>query len=174
VAVTDGDPSTVANTIRLKIRAVNPEIPVLGVRTLAEHVKTVTYAQEVTACLVGGLGVLGLVLASVGVFGLTSYVVSGRTREIAIRMAVGATPSVILRMIAMWTVLLVGVSTAVGLCAAALLTWTIRSFLFGVSPTEAGIFLAIGCLVLGLGLMASLAAGWRATTVDPTSVLRHE
>jgi len=174
VAATDGDPGAVANTIRQKIRAVNPEIPVLGVRTLAEHMKTVTDPQEVTACLVGGLGVLGLVMASVGVFGLTSYVVSGRTREIAIRVAVGATPSVILRMIAMWAVLLIGLSTAVGLCAAALLTWTIRSFLFGVSPIEGGIFLAIGCLVLGLGLMASLAAGWRATKVDPMSVLRHE
>jgi ABC-type antimicrobial peptide transport system permease subunit len=167
------DEATVARWIRSQIGAVDPSVPV-KIEPMAERVSGMTARQRFVAALVGLFAGFGLLLAAIGLYGVLAFLVAQRTREIGVRMAIGATPGKIAGMMqkqaAAWTVS----GIVVGLAASAALGRLARSFLFQVSPYDP-VSLAIATGVLAA--VAGLAAWWparRAAMVDPAISLRNE
>jgi ABC-type antimicrobial peptide transport system permease subunit len=167
-----GSLSQVASAVRKELQ---PSFPgaALEVRGLSDQVEQTLVQERLMANLAGGFGVLGLVLACVGLYGLLAYSVVRRTREIGVRMALGAQPSGVLWMVGKGALRLVALGVALGLPACLASRW-LQSMLFGLTATDPGI-IAASILVLGT---AGLAAAWfparRAARVDPMTALRHE
>ena len=126
------------------------------------------------AILLGTLGVLTIALTIVGIFGVANHEVARRTREVGIRIALGADASRILRMVLRRVPLPAGMGVAAGVCGSLLWTRTLRSVLFGLEPNDPASFLMSGALVLALVTVAGLIPAWRASHVEPTVALRHE
>jgi len=124
--------------------------------------------------LFAGLGVLALVLASVGIYGVVSYVVAGRSREIGVRMALGASALVVLVMIVRQTMRPVIGGAAIGVAAASAVSRILSSVLFGVSPADPVGLAGASLLVLGVAMSAGILAARPATRADPTATLRYE
>ena len=119
-------------------------------------------------------GGLALVLSSLGIYGVLSYVVSGRTQEIGIRMALGATRGDVLRLIVGYGMALTATGIAIGLAASWAITRSLSNLLVGVSPHDPGTFVGIALLLVAIALIASYLPGRRATRVDPMITLRAE
>ena len=126
------------------------------------------------ALLVGAFGVLGLVLASVGVFGVVSYSVSQRTQEIGIRSALGAQRSHVLKMVLKQGMTMALIGTSIGIALAFLLFRGLRSVLYGVQSTDLVTLASVSALLLAVALVASYIPALRATYVDPVVALRDE
>ena len=126
------------------------------------------------AQLTGTMALLGLILAVVGVYSVVSYAAAQRTHEIGIRMALGATPQDILRMVLRQSVVIVGVGLAVGVAAAFAGTRAIASFIVGVRPTDAATFVTVVVLLAVIALIACWIPARRATRVNPLVALRYE
>jgi ABC-type antimicrobial peptide transport system permease subunit len=130
--------------------------------------------ERLTVVLVGGFGLLALVLASVGIYGVISYSVTQRTREIGVRMALGAGPAEILGMVLRNGLLLTLAGVGFGLAAGLGLTRLIQSLLFGVSPTDPATFVIVPLLLTAVAALACLIPARRAARVDPIVALRYE
>jgi putative ABC transport system permease protein len=126
------------------------------------------------AQLSGTMGLLGLVLAVVGVYSVVSYAAAQRTHEIGIRMALGAEPRDVLRMVLSRSLVMIAVGVAVGLLISFAGARAIASLLVGVSPSDPVTFGAVMLLLLGVALLACLIPAYRATRVDPLVALRYE
>jgi predicted permease len=164
---------TMASSIRTIMRAINPTL-VVQVVPLEANLGWWRGLSGIIATLGTGLGLLALVLASVGIYGVVAYSVSRRYREIGIRMALGASARDVLRMILRQTMRPVIVGAAFGFAAAAALSRILSSVLFGVSPADPIGLGGAALLVLGVALAAGLIAARPATQADPTAALRHE
>jgi len=174
VAKVDGDPAVAMGAIRLAVRRVDPTLVMTGPETLAQATSNPLLLVRSGAVVFALLGVLGLLLATVGIYGLISFTVSQRIHEIGIRMAIGASRRDVTRMVVREGLLLTGVGLALGLAGAALVTRVLRVMLYGVSPTDP---LTFGAVTLLLGLVAvaaSLDPAHRAAEVDPQAALRAE
>ncbi|HKK27895.1 MAG TPA: ABC transporter permease [Gemmatimonadota bacterium] len=171
---TTGDPSALAAPVRDRLRSLDPDIVIWNVSSMSARVSESVARQRFSLILIGAFGVLALVLAAVGIYGVLAYAVRRRSREIGIRMALGAAGGDVVRMVVSHGLRLTLVGLGLGLVAALLLTRLIRSLLFDVSPTDP---LALGGVTIVLGAVAALAS-WlparRATRVDPMTVLREE
>jgi predicted permease len=167
------DIATTMSGIRAAVRAVDPTlaVPVLPLEATLDWSRGIS--GTVTA-LFGGLGVLALVLASVGIYGVVSYVVTGRYREIGVRLALGATAWSILGLVLRQTMRPVVVGAAIGVAAAAAGSRILSSVLFGVSPADAVGLGGATLLVLGVALGAGVLAARPAISADPTATLRYE
>jgi ABC-type antimicrobial peptide transport system permease subunit len=132
------------------------------------------FLYQVGAELASALGLLGLILAVVGVYGVISYNVSHRTQEIGIRMALGAQRAEILRMICRYSLLIVAASVPLGLLAAAAMGSLLRDFLLGVKPTDPVTYALVTVLLVSISLFAGYLPARRATRVNPIMALRHE
>jgi ABC-type antimicrobial peptide transport system permease subunit len=130
--------------------------------------------QRFSMLLLGIFAGLALVLAAVGIYGVMSYSVAQRTREIGIRMALGAQRSDVLKMTIGAGLRLVLIGAAIGLVAALVLTRVMSSLLFGVSPTDPLTFISISIVLIGVAVLASYVPALRATRVDPIFALRYE
>jgi putative ABC transport system permease protein len=138
------------------------------------HLDRALSQERLTASLLSGLGLLALALAVVGIYGVMSFSVAQRTREIGIRMALGAQAPAVLAMILRHAAILVGAGLAIGWAAAALVTRYAASLLYGVSPTDATTFAAVPAVLAAVALAACYLPARRAARVDPTVALRYD
>jgi macrolide transport system ATP-binding/permease protein len=173
---TTGAPEGAAGPVREQIAALAPTMPVFEVRPMREGLETLNgfLIYEFAAGLAAGLGVLGLILAVVGVFGVISYSVSLRTHEIGIRMALGAGSRSVLRMILRQGTWIVSAGVGLGILLALLIARLVGNFLTGVSPFDPLTYVSVSVALALVALLASYIPARRATRVDPMVALRYE
>jgi predicted permease len=166
-----GDPSALAGSVRQAVRGVDPRLPVFGVATL-EEIRTSSFATtRFNMLLLTTLGMIGLLLAAVGIYGVIAWFVSQRTQEIGLRMALGATQGRVLAMVAWQAFRPVLVGLAVGIAGALMATRVLSGLLFGVTATDPLTFAGVLAVLAAAALLASLVPARRAARVDPTRAL---
>ena len=171
---TAGNPYEVLPAVKAAVFAILPEVPLRNVGTMEELIDRRVAQRRLSMLLVGLFGLLGLALAAVGVYGVMAYLVSQRTREIGVRMALGATPSRVVRMVLFNAGVLVVSGLVIGAVASWYLSAAARAFLFRIEPTDPRAFAAaIVCLGVA-ALAASVIPARRAARVDPLVALRSE
>jgi ABC-type antimicrobial peptide transport system permease subunit len=168
------DPTKLAPAIRQEVRALDVTLPLFGVKTIQEFMTRSLAGAQSAATLIGVFGVLAMLLAAIGIYGVMNYSVSTRTREIGIRMALGANRLEVLKMVLKQGMFLAGVGVVIGLAAAFALTRMMTSLLYGVSATDQITFVGISLLLALVALAACYIPARRATKVDPMVALRYE
>jgi predicted permease len=170
------EPQRLAEPVREQVRQLDAGLPVFGIQTMDSHVQygKPLLPARLGAMLVGAFGVLGLVLASVGVFGVVSYSVSQRTQEIGIRSALGAQRSNVLQMVLKQGMTMALIGTMIGIVLAFLLFRGLHSVLYGVKSTDLVTLASVSALLLAVAFAASFVPALRATRVDPVVALRDE
>jgi len=170
----DADPLSLASAVRAQVAALNKDQAVFNVSTMEQIVAQSVAARRFSMLLLTVFAVVALALASLGIYGLMSYAVAQRTREIGLRMALGAQSSNVLRLVIGQGMKLALVGVALGLVASLALTRTMKTLLFGVSVTDPVTFAAIALLLIAVALLACWIPARRATKVDPMIALRAE
>ncbi len=160
--------------IRSTLQALDPALPIYDIKSMDQRVGESVAPQQYSMLLLLLFAMVGLVLAGVGVYGVTAYAVSRRTHEIGIRMALGAQPRDILKLVVGQGMVLTLVGVGIGLMGAFVLTRFLESLLFGVTPTDPATFAAVSLLLVGVALLACYLPAHRATKVDPMVALRYE
>jgi macrolide transport system ATP-binding/permease protein len=171
---TESDPKAMIPLIRSEVQRLDGTLPVFDVKTMTEHMGISLFPARLAAILLGCFGLLALLLAAIGVYGVMSYTVAQRTREIGIRMALGAQRSDVLRLVVRQGMTLALIGLAVGLFVSLALTRLISNLLYGVSATDIVTFLGISTLLTIVVLLACYLPARRATKVDPIVTLRYE
>ncbi|HVD93338.1 MAG TPA: ABC transporter permease [Vicinamibacterales bacterium] len=171
---TEGEPGALLAAVRQRLAAIDPDIPIVRPQTMNAVLDASTGSMRLSSMLTSVFAVLAALLASVGIYSLVSYSVASRTREIGIRVALGATPSSVLRLVIGEGLGLAAAGLAVGLAVTWSLTGALKSLLFEVSPIDPLVLAATGVAVLALTACASFAPAWRVMRVDPTIALRTE
>jgi predicted permease len=174
VVRTATDPTSLTGVVRERINSLDSNLPIYDVKTLAEQVSFSLFPARAGAMFLGIFGLLALVLATTGVYGVVSYTVSQRTQEIGIRIALGARPGAIFRLVVRQGMILVIVGIVLGLSAALVVTRLVSSFLYGMSATDLTTFIGVSLLLMATALAACLLPARRATKVDPMIALRYE
>jgi putative ABC transport system permease protein len=169
-----GDPAALAAAVEREIRAVDPDVPVYDVRSLEAALAADVAPRRASAVLLGVFACAALLLAAIGVYGVASYVAHLRTREIGIRLALGATARDVLRLTLRQGVVLTGAGLAAGVAASLALTGLLRALLFGVGARDVGTFAAVTVVLAAAALAASWIPARRAARTDPLTVLRYE
>jgi putative ABC transport system permease protein len=160
--------------IRREIQAVDPDLPTFNVRTMNEVIDGSLASRRFSAELVGAFALVALLLASVGIYGLLAYMVGQRSHEIGVRMALGAMPSTIGKMIVSRGAGLAGIGLAIGLILSGIIAPLISSLLYGVRPLDPEVFIAVPVILMVVVLLASYIPAWRAARVNPIVALRRE
>jgi hypothetical protein len=168
------DPTTLLLPLRAIIRDVDPEQPISNVRMLDEVVSAQTAPRRTQLYVIVCFAGLAFLLAAIGIYGLLSFAVSNRAQEIGVRMAIGASPGSVLRMVLKEGLMLSAAGAVVGVAAAWAAGRSLEALLVGVSPTDAPTLAAALALVLVMTLAGSLVPAWRASRTDPASVMRAE
>jgi ABC-type antimicrobial peptide transport system permease subunit len=159
--------------IRHEIQSIDPTLPVFGVSSMNDVLDRSLASRRFSADLVGGFAGLAVLLASIGIYGLLAYMVGERSREIGIRMALGARQEDILKMFLHGGVVLAGVGVVVGLVFSASFASVMASLLYGVRPHDPAVFLIVPLLLFAIAVLASYLPARRATKVDPLIALRE-
>jgi predicted permease len=168
------DPAQLARAIQDAVRAVDPALPPPAVSTMIQETSIALFPQKVAAIVTAVLGGIGLLLATVGLYGVIAYSTSRRSKEIGIRMALGARSRDVLGMIMREGMRLAGAGVLIGLVLAAAATRLLMKFLFGVSPADAMTFAGMSALFIAIALLASYLPARRAAAADPMRVLRAD
>ena len=171
---TEAEPLNLASAVRGQIAALNKDQAVFNVRTMEQIVAQSVAARRFSMLLLTVFALVALALASLGIYGLMSYAVAQRSREIGVRMALGAQASDVLSMVIRQGMKLALVGVTLGLVASLALTRTMKNLLFGVSATDPATFSAIALLLIAVALLACFVPARRATKVDPMVALRTE
>jgi predicted permease len=174
VVHTRGDPAALTEPLRRQVYALDPAMAVYNEETMDEHIRTAYSLPRAAATLFGVFGGIGLVLAAVGLYGVMSYGVSRRTREIGIRMAMGARRETVERLIVRRGIILTAIALALGWPLAWMLSKMVSSFLYGIQPHDVVTFVVAPLILAGIALVASWIPARRAATVNPTEALRAE
>jgi len=171
---TTGEPLSVTAAVREQIRILDPNLPVSDIKTLRDQLNFSLFPSRIAALTLGGFGVLALILAAIGIYGVVSYAVARRTHEIGIRIALGAKELSVLRLVIREGLFVVAVGLVVGLSLALVTTRLIEGFLYGVAATDAITFLTVPIVLGVVAVLASYLPARRATKVDPLVALRYE
>jgi putative ABC transport system permease protein len=174
VARTQGDPLSLATAVRNAVSEVDKEQPLTRARTMEMAISNSITQRRLNMILLGIFGALALALSAVGIYGVMSYTVTQRTREIGIRMALGARRRDVLKSVVSQGMSLAASGVGLGLAGAFLATRLMETLLFGVKPTDPATFGGIALLLLGVAFFACLIPARRATKVDPVVALRFE
>jgi predicted permease len=173
-ARTHGDPTAAGSTIQSVVHTLDPQLPVTDIRTMERVLTESTSARRFYLVLVMVFAATAIVLASVGLYGVVAFAVEQRTREIGIRMTLGATQNNVLQMLLRWALMLVGGGIVSGAIGAFVVTRMLTSFLFGTRPDDPLTFVSVSLLLAAVALLASYIPARRATKVDPMVALRYE
>jgi predicted permease len=174
VVHTTGNPAALAEPVRRQVYALDSNIAIYNEETMDEHVRTAFFLPRLAATLFGVFGIIGLVLASVGLYGVMNYAVSRRTREIGIRMALGAKPGTVERLVVRQGMVLAVIAMAVGWPAAWMLSRLASSFLYGIQPHDTLTFTIVPIFLVIIAFFACLLPARRAASVNPVQALRAE
>jgi len=174
LARTETDPMDFVAAVREQIGLLDANLAIFNIKTLTEQVNTALAGTEAVATLMGGVGLVALMLATVGIYGVVAYAVSQRTQEFGIRMALGAQPRDVLKLIMKGALATALVGSSIGLAGAFALARVMSSFLMGVSASDPAVFAAASMLIVGVLLLASYVPARRAVKVDPVVALRYE
>jgi predicted permease len=170
---TAGDPNAAIPTLRRQVRLLAPGVGVYDAMPLADYIGAALYPTKVAAILLGALGAWCLALAALGLYGVMAYTVGQRTHEVGVRMALGARPADVLRMVVGQAMLLVAGGLIAGVVAAAGLTRLVSSALIGVGAGDPGVFLGAALMLATVAALASFVPAQRAAAVDPVVALRQ-
>jgi putative ABC transport system permease protein len=168
------NPSTYAAPLRDAVTALDRGIPIVGLRTMEEIFSESVGEPRFFAVLAGGFALLALALAAIGIYGVMAYVVSQRTAEIGVRMAVGASMTDVFRLVITDGLKLAALGVVIGLGGAVLIARSLTTLLYGVAPTDPAVLGATAALLVAVAACASIVPAWRATRVDPIIALRTE
>ena len=171
---TTTEPTTIVPALRQAVWSIDPNQPISNVNTMEQIVSDSISQSRLNMALMGLFGALATVLAAVGIYGLLSYAVTQRTREMGIRMALGAQVSDVLGLVLKQGMALALIGQAIGLVGAFALTRLLRGLLFGVTPTDITTFVAVVSVLTTIALLACYLPARRATKVDPLKALRYE
>jgi ABC-type antimicrobial peptide transport system permease subunit len=174
IARGEGDAMQIVTALRSTIRALDPEMPFYRVQTMEQIVDASVATSRSLAWLLSSFALSGLLLAAIGVFGVLSHSVSQRTPEIGVRIAIGATPAQVLRMVLSEGLMQVGLGIAAGTVIALGMSRLLSGLLFGVTTASVTPYIAVAGLLTIVTLAACLAPAQRAMNVDPVTALRAE
>jgi ABC-type antimicrobial peptide transport system permease subunit len=169
-----GDPRALVSPLRAIVQQIDPALPLFNVRTMSQQVGGSLLPRRIAAGGAAIVGLLALLLAMIGLYGVVSYSVSRRTQEIGLRIALGASAADVRRMIVSGALGSVLVGAAVGLAAAFGATRFLRALLYGVSPLDPMTFIVVPLMLLVVAALASYLPARRATRIDPMLALRAE
>jgi putative ABC transport system permease protein len=174
VVRTDSDPASIVPAIRSQVLSVDSDQPVSDVMTMEQRLAKAVASSRFVMTLLSSFSMLALGLAAVGIYGVMAYLVTERTQEIGVRMALGAQKRDVLKLVVRKGMFLAIVGTAIGLLASLALTRLMRSLLFQVTPTDWLTFVVASLVLLTVALLASYIPARRATKLDPLIALRYE
>jgi putative ABC transport system permease protein len=171
---TNSEPQKMIPIIRKEIEKMDPHMPLSSAKTMIEKMSAPLMPARVAASVLGVFGLLALVLAAIGIYGVMSYAVSTRTQEIGVRIALGAQSNDVLRLAIGQGMLLVLIGATLGVAIALALTRLTRSMLFGLSSADPITYTGVAVLLMVVALVACYIPARRATRIDPTVALRYE
>jgi putative ABC transport system permease protein len=171
---TTADPLPVINQVRAEVKVLDPDLPLTNIETMQEHMRLPSAPAKLLALLSSAFGVLALLLAAIGLYGVMAYTVGNRTHEIGIRMALGAQTSGVRRLVIGQGMRLALTGIALGLIASFALTRVLESVLYGVAATDPLTFISVAGLLFAVAVLACLIPARRATRVNPLVALRYE
>jgi predicted lysophospholipase L1 biosynthesis ABC-type transport system permease subunit len=175
IRVSGRDAAALIPAARALVHAMDPQQPVYEARTLTQIIEVwELFGMRLAAHMMGALGMLALVLAAVGLYGVLSYAVRQRTHEIGVRIALGATRGTVQLGVVRRGLILTGIGLAIGLTLSFAATRAVASMLYGIQATDPVTFAGASVTLLAIALAASYLPAWRAARVDPVETLRHE
>jgi macrolide transport system ATP-binding/permease protein len=174
VVACKGDLASAIGTVRREVNAIDPAMPIFEVKTMGQFLERAMMGPRLSAMVAAPVGALAAIIAAMGLYGVIAYSVSRRTREVGIRMAIGAAPLNIVRMVMRQGMAVAGVGLVIGLALALAGTRFIQVLLFGVTPTDPLVFLAVPPLLLAVAAIACYVPARRAIRIDPLLALRAE
>jgi len=169
-----GNPTLLAGMMKTRFREVNHEQPIQLIAPLEDLISATTAQPRFYSRMLGSFSALALLLASLGIYGVIAYSVVQRTREIGIRVALGAQPADVFRSVMSRSAVLVSIGVAIGLAGAFAVTRVLKTLLFEVKPTDPATYVSVSAIMFLIALLASYIPARRATTVDPMVALRYE
>ena len=171
---TAGDPTAIVPAVRGEVRAIHPQVPLFTVSTLETQMADSLAQPRFSALLLGGFAVLALVLASIGIYGVTSYAVSQRRHEMGVRMALGAKAAEVLALILRQHLVPASIGVVIGIAGAIAVSRFLESLVYGVGTTDVLTFVTVAVMLLAVAALAAYIPARRATRVDPLIALRAE
>jgi putative ABC transport system permease protein len=171
---TAGNPLSLLPAAREAVHSIDRNLPLAVVNTMDKLVESSVGQRKLSMILLGVFSAIAMLLASIGIYGVMSYSVTQRSRELGIRMALGAARGRVLALVVGQGMALAGIGVTIGLVAAFALTRLLTSQLFGVGATDPATFTLVSALLVAIALLATLLPAMRATRVDPVVALRDE
>ncbi len=168
------DPNAIVASVRREVQAINPQLPLFAVGTLEGQISQTLTTPRFRAVLLAGFAVIALLLATIGIYGVTAHAVGQRTHEVGIRMALGAARRDVLRLILVQHLKPALVGVTVGVVGAVILSQSLRTLVYGIRPTDPLTFIAMGVVLIAVTVGACLIPALRATRIDPLLALRAE